>query len=190
LIEENKQVSLIGGENYTSFKQRGFTLLELVVVLTIISVLAVVGLDRFYKLLVDVERTSMEHSLGVMRSAIGMQVAGHFVVGDMEGLQQLAGSNPMDLLAEKPSNYLGAFSSYDLDELETGNWLYDDTSHTLIYLVRNHLYFKSELGNPSRARFKIFPVYSDRITGDIKREYISGLTLKKLEPYEWLKPWE
>jgi general secretion pathway protein G len=96
----------------------------------------------------------------------------------------------MDLLAEKPSNYLGAFSSYDLDELETGNWIYDVTSHTLIYLVRNHLYFKSELGDPSRARFKIFPVYSDRITGDIKREHISGLTLKKLEPYEWLKPWE
>jgi general secretion pathway protein G len=119
-----------------------------------------------------------------------MQVAGHFVADNMEGLQQLAESNPMDLLAEKPSNYLGAFSSYDLDELETGNWIYDDTSHTLIYLVRNHLYFESVLGDPSRAQFKIFPVYSDRISGEIKRKYISGLTLNSLETYEWLRPWE
>ena len=174
----------------TSLKQHGFTLLELVVVITIISALVVVALDRFYKLMVDVERTSMEHDLGVMRSAIGMQVAAHFVAGDLQGLLRLAESNPMDLLAEKPTNYLGVFSSYDWEDLKTGSWIYDSGSQTLVYLVRNHVFFESTLDNPARARFKIFPVYSDRITGDLNQKYIAGLTLKQIEPYQWLRPWD
>ena len=88
------------------FSGSGFTFLELVVVIAIISTLAVVALDRYYKLLVDVERTSMEHDLGVLRSAIAMQVAAHYVAGNIDGLSTLVGSNPMNLLAEKPSNYL------------------------------------------------------------------------------------
>ncbi len=175
---------------YPGSKKEGFTLLELVVVITIISTLVVVALGRFYKLMIDVERTSMEHDLGVMRSAIGLQVAGHFIAGDMAGLEQLTESNPMELLAEKPNNYLGAFSSYDLDQLETGSWIYDENAKILIYLVRNHVYFESALENPARVRFKIFPVYSDRITGIGKHRYISGLSLGPIEPYQWLSPWE
>jgi hypothetical protein len=96
----------------------------------------------------------------------------------------------MELLAEKPTNYLGVLSSNELDRLEKGSWMYDANTQTLIYLVRNHTYFESALEDPKRARFKIFPVYSDRIAGDVKKKYISGLTLKRLEPYEWLSSWK
>ncbi|MEA3362039.1 MAG: type II secretion system protein [Thermodesulfobacteriota bacterium] len=168
--------------------QRGFTFLELVVVITVISALAVVALNYYYKLLVDVERTSMEHDLGVMRSAISMQVAGHFVAGDMAGLEKLAGSNPMDLLSEKPNNYLGVISHYKIEDIEKGSWFYDSKEHMLIYLVRNQLYFETELAEPVRARFKIYPVYSDKSKGG-QTKYMSGLTLKEEEPYRWLRPW-
>lgn len=169
--------------------QRGFTLFELVVVVTIISALAVVALNYYYKLLVDVERTSMEHDLGVMHSAIGMQVAAHFVAGDMAGLKQLADSNPMDLLAEKPNNYLGVSNHYQLEDTEKGSWFYDSQSQVLIYMVRNQVYFDTDLEGPARIRFKIFPVYTDRKQVGGTRKYISGLTIKALEPYRWLRPW-
>src|SRR6056297_313783 len=104
----------------TRAKEKGFTFLELAVVITIIRALAAVALDRYYKLLVDVERTSMEHDLGVMRSAISLQVAGHYVAGNMAGLNQLAGSNPVDLLAEKPNNYLGVLSPDNGADVEDG----------------------------------------------------------------------
>lgn len=172
---------------YNRLKQRGFTFLELVVVIAVISVLAVAALNHYYKLLVDVERTSMEHDLGVMRSAIGMQVAGHYVTGNMVGLKKLVGSNPMDLLAEKPNNYIGVLGQIRLDDIDKGQWFYDRKEGVLIYLVRNQLYFETELNPPVRARFKILPVYSDRAGGD--RNYISGLTLKALEPFRWLRPW-
>lgn len=176
------------GRSHIASKQRGFTFLELIVVIAVISVLAVFALNHYYKLLVDVERTSMAHDLGVMRSAISMQVAGHYVAGNMAGLEKLVGSNPMDLLAEKPNNYIGAIRQNRLEDLERGSWFYDRKDGTLIYLVRNQLYFEAELDPPVRARFKIFPVYSDR-TGS-NNKYISGLTLKALEPFRWLRPWE
>ncbi len=170
-------------------RQLGFTFLELVVVMTIISVLGVVALNRYYKLLVDVEKTSMEHDLGVMRSAIGIQVAGHFVRGDMAGLKELVGGNPMDLLAEKPNNYLGVISRYKIEEIEKGNWFYDAGEGVLIYTVRNQLYFETDLAEPARARFRILPIYSERTKGGGSEKYLSGLTLRELEPYRWLRPW-
>ena len=177
------------GRHLSSSKQRGFTLLELAVVVTIISVLAVFALNYYYKLLVDVERTSMEHNLGVMRSAISMQFAGYYVAGNMAGLKDLVGSNPMDLLAEKPSNYLGVISHYKFEDIEKGSWFYDSKEQTLLYLVRNQLYFETDLAEPARARFKIYPVYSDRAKEGSKIKYLSGLTLKEMAPYRWLRPW-
>lgn len=173
----------------SSSKQRGFTFFELVVVITIISALAVVALSYYYKLLVDVERTSMEHDLGVMRSATSMQVAGHFAAGNMLDLIKLVDSNPMDLLAEKPKNYLGVISHYEMEKIEKRSWFYDSQAQTLIYLVRNQVYFETNSEGPAQARFKIFPVYSDRRRGGKTQKYISGLTLKALEPYRWLRPW-
>ena len=175
------------GRNHITSKQRGFTFLELIAVIAIISVLAVFALNRYYKLLVDVERTSMAHDLGVMRSAISMQVAGHYVASNMAALETLVGSNPMDLLAEKPNNYIGAIRQKRLESIERGSWFYDRKDGTLTYLVRNQLYFETELELPIRARFKIIPVHSDR-TGS-NNKYISGLRLKALEPYRWLRPW-
>ena len=177
------------GQGFSHIRQRGFTFLELVVVISIISILAVVALNYYYKLLVDVERTSMEHDLGVMRSAVSMQVAGHFAAGNMAGLKDLEDSNPMELLAEKPNNYLGVISHYRLDDIEKGSWFYDSQKNVLVYLVRNQLYFETELQDPARIYFKIFPVYSDRKQKSGIKKYISGLTLRSLQPYRWLRPW-
>ena len=169
---------------------RGFTFLELAVVITIISVLAVFALDRYYRLLVDVERTAMTHDLGVMRSAISLQVAGHFVAGDMAGLEGLVNSNPMELLAEKPDNYLGVIHHERLEGLAPGNWFFEASTGTLLYMVRNDLYFETSLGKPKRARFMIQAVSSEKLQGGAKQTYLSGLKLQALEPYRWLRPWD
>lgn len=178
------------GANLGELKQvsseRGYTFLELLIVIVIISILLVVALHHYRKLLVDVERTSLQHDLGVMQSAVGMQVAEHFLAGDMAGLQQLVNSNPMDLLAEKPKNYIGIVSHKEPAEIEQGSWYFDTDSNALIYLVINQRYFESEL-KPARTRFKIYPVYSDKKVGEEKKTYLSGLSLRSIEPYRWRK---
>lgn len=170
--------------------RKGFTFFELVVVILVISVLGLFALNRYQKLLVDVERTSMEHDLGVMRSAIGMQVADHFVAGNLAGLKQLVGSNPMDLLAEKPNNYLGVMTPEETNELSNGSWYFDQRQQALIYLVRNQSFFETTLDDPVRARFQITPVFSDRAQGGGGEQYLSGLRLKALDTYRWLRPWD
>ncbi len=181
---------MINSMGKKGLSQRGFTLLELAVVVSIISILAVFALNRYYKLLVDVERNTMVYNLGAMRSAIGMQFVDHYVRGDMVGLKQLIGSNPMELLAEKPVNYLGVVLPSQQADIEPGNWYFDPAAQALVYLVKNQLYFETALEGRVRARFKIFPVYSEMQQGGVKTTYLSGLTLQALEPYRWLKPWD
>ena len=167
--------------------QRGFSALELVIVIAVISVLVVVVLHYYYKLLVDVERSTMELDLTTMRSAISLQVADHFAKGTLSELKKLIRSNPVDLLDKKPVRYLGVISHYKLDDIEKGHWFFDAEKSILIYLVKNQLYFETALNSPLRARFAIEPVYS--LGGQQGQKiYITGLSLEKQEPYRWLNP--
>ncbi len=167
---------------------RGFSFLELVVVIFIIGTLLLVGLDRYSKLMIVVEQTSMEHDLGVMRSAIGMEVARRFLDGRLATLEELVASNPMDLLAEQPPNYLGLASQAAVADRSAGSWYFDAASGELVYLVQNRRFFETEATGKAQINFKILPVYSEKSQGESVKQYISGLTLKPLMAYRWQKP--
>ncbi len=180
-----RQSGLPAGE-----RSRGFSLLELVVVIVIISVLLAVAISRLLSLQVDAERVAMETVAGTIRSAIGMKVAEHIVNHDVPGLARLVGSNPMDRLSEVPGNYLGVQDGVNPASLADGNWYYDRRDGTLVYLVRNTGFFRGGLENPPRARFAIRLVYSDRNgngTFDPGIDRIEGLRLAPLEPYQWVR---
>lgn len=168
----------------------GFSLLELVIVITIISVLLVIAISRLIALQADAERVAMNTVVGVLRSAIGIKVAESIVRQDIGGLPSLAGSNPMDRLAELPSNYLGEKGGVDPVTLEDGSWYFDTGSGTLVYLVRNKGNFTGGLRNPPRARLAIRLVYNDRNGNgafDAGVDAIEGLRLAALEPYAWTR---
>ena len=170
-----------------SLRQRGFSVLELVVVIAAISVLVVVALHYYYKLLVDVERSTMELDLTTMRGVISLQVADHFAKGKLPDLKRLIHSNPVDLLDKKPVRYLGEISYDELNDIEKGRWFFNAKERVLVYLVKHQLYFETDLEPPLRARFKIEPVYSQR-TQQGRQRYMTGLILKEQEPYRWLEP--
>jgi prepilin-type N-terminal cleavage/methylation domain-containing protein len=167
---------------------KGFSLLELVVVIVIISILLVVAISRLLAVQVDAERVTMESVAGVLRSAIGMKVAESIVKSKVADLRAYEGGNPMDLLAEVPRNYLGELDGVDPASLETGNWYFDKQAKTLVYLVRNKGFFTGGLPNPPRARFAMRLVYSDRNGNgrfDQGKDEIQGLRLSPVEAYSW-----
>ncbi len=168
----------------------GFSLLELTVVIVIVAFLLVMAISRLLALQVDAERVAMETVGGTLRSAIGIKVAEFIVRQDMRGLVALEGSNPMDRLAELPSNYLGALDGPDPKTLEDGNWYFDTRSRALVYLVRNKAFFEGGVSDPPRARYAIRLVYTDRNGNgryDAQIDSIEGVRLAGLESYRWVK---
>jgi prepilin-type N-terminal cleavage/methylation domain-containing protein len=172
-----------------SHHQRGLTLLELAVVILVISIVGLVALHYYLKLLVDIERTSMERDVSAMRSAIGLQIAAHYAGGRMAELEGWTGGNPMALLVEPPENYLGVIEQVNL-ELKNGSWYFDKSRGVLIYLVRNRLYFESQLDNPARAEFRLEAQFTERQSGESIYQQVTGIELKIIHPYRWVSPWE
>lgn len=169
-------------------RERGFSLLEMVIVVCAIALLALLAIDRLWAMRVDAERVAMEQVAGSLRSALGIKVANHLAKGDMSGLRALEGSNPMDRLSELPQNYLGALADPDPASVAAGSWYFDLASRTLVYRVRNEDYFSSSLGPPARARFAIRLVYEDRNRNgrfDQAVDGLEGVRFAALESYEW-----
>lgn len=170
------------------FCNKGFSLLELVIVIVIISVLMVLAISRLLAVMADAERVTMETVAGTLRSAIGMKIAESIVKSRTAELAVLEGSNPMALLAETPQNYLGELDGADPARLEDGNWYFDRRDKALVYLVRHKAYFRDGQANPPRARFAMKLVYSDRNGNgvfDKGVDEIQGLRLGPMEPYSW-----
>ncbi len=167
----------------------GFSSLELVVVILIISILLVIAIAKLWTLQVDAERVAMDQVVGSLRSAIGIDVASYLVVGDLAGLRSLDGSNPMDRLAQVPKNYLGTLNAINPADMVGGAWYFDTQNKTLVYQVRNQDYFRGGFGKPARVRFKLEVVYEargQRGVGGVNENEIAGATLVALDPYEWI----
>lgn len=94
--------------------QRGFTLIELVVVMVIVALLSAVAVPKFIDLQKQAEAASVKKVLGNLRSALSLRVAQALVDGD--NLADLAydGATPLnpmnDLLSNKPESYIGVVS--------------------------------------------------------------------------------
>ena len=173
-----------------STRPYGFSLFELLVVIVIISILFVVAISRLVALQVDAERVVMESVVGSLRSGLGIKVAESIVRQRIAGLPAYEASNPMNLLAEVPKNYLGELEGADLYSLEKGSWYFDLSTRTLVYLIDNTGYFSGGMDDPTRVRFKIRLVYTDTNgngTYDSGVDAIGGLRLVVLDPYKWVK---
>lgn len=168
--------------------QRGFSLLELVIVIVLVSVLLTIAIDRLLLLKAQAERVAMEQVLGNIRSGITIRLAELFARGKLADADKLPGSNPMQLLAVRPDNYRGEFFGLDPASIEPGSWYFDSRDGALCYIVEGGEYFETPLAPPARARFRIRPVFDD-VDGngryDPKVDALRGLQLAPLESYTW-----
>lgn len=110
------------------------------------------------------------------------------------------GANPMDLMLEPPSNYLGAFPVVNLAAMPRRSWYFDTSSRELVYLVNDmgKVYLTQNGGNvqSDEIRFKITADYSevDSRTGipvDIggragsSKQRLNGMVFRPTIPYQW-----
>ena len=186
---EHDKLSLQRRSNSIKVKQQGFSFLELVLVISIISLLFVLAIDRLLILRVDAERTTMQQVLGSLRSGMSIDIADKITKNNIQEIAESEGKNPMMWLSERPENYLGVKNEADPTDIEPGNWYFDEYYGYLIYRVSSAEYFKNSKFTPAIARFRIELDYTDN---DDDGEYypsideIHGLRLAAVEPYKWL----
>jgi prepilin-type N-terminal cleavage/methylation domain-containing protein len=167
---------------------RGFSLLELLIVIVIVSVLLVVAIDRLLVLRFEAERAAVQTVIGALRSALYIEFAAAAAKGEIKRMDTAPGSNPMLHLAEQPDGYAGEFFGPDPAVFEPGTWYFDLRDRALIYLVRFPQQFVTPLSGPPRLRLTVEADYDDIDRNgrfDPGRDPVRGLKLVPSEPFFW-----
>jgi len=161
-------------------RTRGFSLLELVVSLTLVAVLVGVFLDRALYYREQAEKSAMEQVANDLRSSVNLRVAELVLESRFADLAALPSQNPMDLLARKPQNYLGVLDGSGVQEVVTGNWYFDKTSKEVVYYVDSGQYFASDDQGRMRVAWR---VKLEKGVGGAAAPQWARLEL--VQPYRW-----
>ena len=167
--------------------QRGFSLLELIIVIVILSVLVGSLLSRIPYYQEQAEKTVMEQMEGALQSALVMRTGSLMARGALtKELGGLSSDNPMTWLQQKPKNYAGEFYDPKPNTGTPGSWMFDLRSHELIYVLDHGEYFTPGKDGKKWIRFHVKLVYEAPIGNKNggKTELTSTL-FEPTEPYRW-----
>lgn len=171
--------------------ERGFSAIELAVVLCLVAGIGAVMVGRVEALQASAERAKMDHVIAALRSAAALEFASYVIGGKKGHSTKLDGTNPMDRLAEKPANYLGELEAPEPSEIRPGYWYFDKRRKLLVYRVRHDGWFETGLPGPPRARFKLQLLYADAKWSrpfESATVALQGLIVAPAEPYRWRQP--
>jgi prepilin-type N-terminal cleavage/methylation domain-containing protein len=170
-----------------TLSQRGFTLLELIVVISIVVVLMGLFFNRVLFYQEQAEKTAMAGVAGALQSALTMQYGQILTRGKSSDVAALAQDNPMNWLQKIPRNYAGEFYDPTPLAVESGNWVFDLKSRELVYVVRNANYFKPGKDGKKWIRFHIAVNYSASRLPSLQNapHELTGVLFEPVEPYSW-----
>ncbi|MFZ2302043.1 MAG: type II secretion system protein [Gallionella sp.] len=166
---------------------RGFSLFELVVVISIVAVLAGIFIERALYYQEQAEKTAMVGVAGALQSALTLQYGQVLTRGKASDIESLIKDNPMNWLQQKPNNYAGEFHDPTPLVVESGNWIFDLDSHNLIYIPRIVNNFKPGKDGKQWIRYHVITRYEpSRLPSlqDAPHE-LTGLLFEPVEPYSW-----
>ncbi len=141
-------------------RQRGFSLLELVVVVALVGILIAVAAGRFLPYVAKAERVAVQRIEGQLRNALMMEAALRIARGEAARLAELNHANPMTLVLEPPRTYLGALRSPTLDLLPPRSWHFDSANRRLVYRAGRG--FEGSRGAPVLREYVVRVEYRDR----------------------------
>jgi general secretion pathway protein G len=167
--------------------ERGFTLIELIVVIIIVVVLMGLFLDRTLFYMEQAEKTAMVEVAGAIQSSLTMQYGRLLTRGKPSDLSFLAQDNPMNWMQKKPRNYAGEFYGPTPLSVEPGNWVFDLRSRDLIYILNNANYFKPGKDGNRWIRFHVTISREASTLPSLQAApaELTGILFEPVEPYSW-----
>jgi len=167
-------------------RRRGFTLIELTIVICVVAVLFGVALDRFLLYQELGERAALQQNIAAMNTALTMKFVAYITGGKPQAIEAELGKNPVDLLSRPPENYLGELYAPDTRMLERPSWFFDRGSAELVYLPRRDRHLTSASGPMEALRFRIFLTEIKPGTEglrELRQPFIGPVT-----PFSWVVP--
>ena len=145
------------------YASRGFTLLELIVAIIVISTLVTVAIDRLLYYKERHEKAAMEYTLATVKTGLQLRMAELIVTNRQGSLNELERDNPMRWLEEAaPSNYLGDYRATPA----TGNWYFDPGPRQLVYVPSSSSYLDTGQSGTKELRFRVAIRYeTNAVTG-------------------------
>jgi type II secretory pathway pseudopilin PulG len=131
----------------------GFTLYEFAVTVLVAATLSALLLNRFDHYREQAELAASRQLVSAIRTALHARAVQLQASGRTDALQALADENPMDLLVDKPANYLGEFHTLDLEKIGRSGWVFDTRDRSIVYLLPNAESFS--FGAARLLRFKV-----------------------------------
>ncbi len=160
-------------------RHRGFTLFELAVATSLIGLLAALLLSRLAHYQEQAERVAVRQLVANMRTALAAHSAHVYAARGVEGLRELAGRNPIDLLASVPDNYAGEYSDPDVAKIPQGSWYFDRADNSLVFLPTKHQSFSKKTSLLLRFNVKLLS-NSDPQHADGQSKDTPGLVLDQV----------
>ncbi|MGA7593734.1 MAG: type II secretion system protein [Gallionella sp.] len=166
---------------------KGFTLLELVIVIAIIVTLMGLFMNRFMYYQEQAEKTAMQQVAGAIQSALVMQYGQILTRGKPSDVAVLAQDNPVNLLQKKPRNYAGEFYDPAPQSVAPNSWMFDLKTRDLIYVLGESNYFRPGKDGRKWIRFHVALKYAASSLPSLQNEPadLTGLLFEPVEPYKW-----
>lgn len=172
-LQQHKQTSVIGRFH----RNRGFSVFELVAFIILASIVYAGAVNRFAQFPGQAERANFLAISTQLKSAINVEMMYGVGVGRIQSPERLVGANPMDMMLEPPSNYIGAFNQLNTTGVERRIWYFDQSTRELVYLVNDttgvFLILNGQAVPTNEIRFRIQAAYSAQEAG-------SGLPVRAL----------
>jgi len=164
----------------TRCKLHGFTLLELIIVIIVVSTIASVALNRFLYYQERAERAMMESNLEMVKMGLRIHMAELIASNHAERLLDLERDNPMRWLSEPPVGYAGEY----VTSVKTGNWYFASKEHELVYVPHSKAYLEMKGDTDGKElRFRAVLQYeSNSVTGT---KVPAGITVIPVNEFKW-----